>query len=325
MANFKAIVKGNMIKNLPISVEDIERAEKIYGPDIYALKGKTTRKSPKPVVNDTITIPKELLEKNYQVELCMDVIYVCGIPFLASIDKQVKYRSVVYLESKHSEDFYKALDMILRKYNKAGFVVNLIHCDREFKPLMNEVIDNMEKVVMNYANSLDHVPEIERHNRTLKERFRAKYHLLPYKNLPKTLVKYLVFEECRALNFFSAKGGISKEYSPMTLIENRNLDYKKHCLYPFGAFVQARDEPNPLNTMASHSLDCIYLRPVLDNVQGGHEVFNLQTKRVITRLHVTEIPVPQRIIKLVEELATQDKIKSFKFVLHSITGVDSML
>ena len=79
--NFKGIVKGNLIKNLPINVVDIEQAEQIYGPDLYAIKGKTTRKSPKPVVNDQIVIPSELIAKNTKLDLCIDVIYVCGIPF----------------------------------------------------------------------------------------------------------------------------------------------------------------------------------------------------------------------------------------------------
>ncbi len=149
--------------------------------------------------------------------------------------------------------------------------------------------------------------------------------MLPYKILPKTLVKYMVFEECRSLNLFPAKGGISKDFSPMTIIDRKSLDYNKHCMYPFGAFMQAKDEPNPYNTMASRTIDCIYLRPVLDNVQGGHELYNLGSKQVITRLTVTELPVPDRIIKLVEEIAKQDKMKSFKFVSCSIAGVENLL
>ncbi len=42
----------------------------------------------------------------------------------------------------------------------------MIHCDREFKSIMNKVIDNIDDVVMNYANPLDNVSEIEQSNRT---------------------------------------------------------------------------------------------------------------------------------------------------------------
>ena len=43
MENFKHVLHQNLIKNCPVMVEDVTIAEKIYGPDISALKGKGTR------------------------------------------------------------------------------------------------------------------------------------------------------------------------------------------------------------------------------------------------------------------------------------------
>ena len=42
----KMIVKGWMI-NIPVTVQDIVRAEKIYGPDVASLKGKTVKRKPR--------------------------------------------------------------------------------------------------------------------------------------------------------------------------------------------------------------------------------------------------------------------------------------
>ena len=39
MRDFKSMVRDNLIKNCPISMEDVTNALKIYGPDILA-KGK---------------------------------------------------------------------------------------------------------------------------------------------------------------------------------------------------------------------------------------------------------------------------------------------
>jgi hypothetical protein len=44
--DFKAIITMNAIKNLPVTINDINLAEKIFGPDIGALKGKTTLTRP---------------------------------------------------------------------------------------------------------------------------------------------------------------------------------------------------------------------------------------------------------------------------------------
>ena len=38
-------------QNLPVTVEDIEITEKIFGHDVYTLKGITTRQRPKLVVD----------------------------------------------------------------------------------------------------------------------------------------------------------------------------------------------------------------------------------------------------------------------------------
>ena len=67
------------------------------------------------------------------------------------------------------------------------------------------------------------------------------------------------------------------------IINGKGLDYNKHCKIPFGAFVQAHHEPSPTNTNESRTIDAIYLQPVEDNMQGGHKVFNLATKKIITR------------------------------------------
>ena len=52
--DFKAIIRMNTIGDNPVTTKDIDLAEKIFGPDIGRLKGKSTRQKPVPVVNDVI-------------------------------------------------------------------------------------------------------------------------------------------------------------------------------------------------------------------------------------------------------------------------------
>jgi hypothetical protein len=81
-------------------------------------------------------------------------------------------------------------------------------------------------VRMNFTNALDHVPEAERNNRTIKERVWAACHRLPYKALPRQLIRYLVTTQASQLNLFLAKGGISPYYSPRTILGLPVLDYE---------------------------------------------------------------------------------------------------
>ena len=69
--DFKAMLRMNMISNNPVTTEDINVAERIFGPDIGALKGKTTRRKPVQVIDDLIEIPKELIASQYAIKLCV--------------------------------------------------------------------------------------------------------------------------------------------------------------------------------------------------------------------------------------------------------------
>ena len=50
----------NAIKNNPVTIEDVKIAEKVFGPDVATLKGKSTRPKPRQMINDKIEIPKEI-------------------------------------------------------------------------------------------------------------------------------------------------------------------------------------------------------------------------------------------------------------------------
>lgn len=119
------------------------------------------------------------------------------------------------------------------------------------------------------------------------------------------MVKYMVLEATKQLNYFPNKHGVSKYFSPRMILHQENLDYNKHCQFTFGEYVQAHNEPEPSNTNAPRSLDCLYLRS-LANQQGGHELFHLQTNRVINRRDCTSVKLTPYVIRQVHELARQE-------------------
>jgi hypothetical protein len=167
-------------------------------------------------------------------------------------------------------------------------------------------------VRMNFTNALDHVPEAERNKRTIKEWVGVAYHQLPYKALPRRqLVWYSVTTQASQLNLFPAKGGISLYYSLRTILGIHPLDYDKHCAVPFGAYVQANHETNQTNSNAARTIDAIYLQPALI-LQGGHELYDLNSNRVITCARVSIIPVTDVVIKAIEQIAKKQGFKSLK-------------
>lgn len=309
--NFKSLIRMNAILDCPITAKDVKIAEAIFGPAIAALKGKSTRPKTKPVIKDEIKIPKEIKETHKDIELCIDIMFVNGMKMLTCIDRQIKYRIVIALMSSIQENLFKAIDEITRLYNSANFNIKIIYIHGEFKALMDQVKDELD-IEMNYTNAQDHEPTAKRNNRTLKERARAQYYRLPYKAISKVMIRYLVMECANKLNMFPVKGGVSEYYSPRVIMHETRLEYKKHCLIPFGAYVQGLQENDPTNTMEEQTVDAIYLKPN-NNHQGRHVLMDLQTGRVITWRKATEIPVNHMVIQTVERMAEADGITTLKF------------
>ena len=169
IADFKAVIRMNAIGNNPVTTKDIDLAEKIFGPDIGQLKGKSTRRAPVHVVENEIEIPRELIRSQQDLTLCIDGMKVNGLWFLTTISRNLYYRTAHYVRHQTPEVYQTALTDVIRVYNRAGLRVSRIHADNEFRAVLEPIRDVLE-LDINYANPQDHVPEAERNNRTLKER-----------------------------------------------------------------------------------------------------------------------------------------------------------
>ena len=106
--NFKVLLRMNAIHNCPVMVEDVKIAERIFGPDMSSLKGRSTRRKPKPVRKDLVEIPTEITEKHRDIELCMDTMVVneCGmLTAICRSDSEVWYQLIPrhkVITTKHS-------------------------------------------------------------------------------------------------------------------------------------------------------------------------------------------------------------------------------
>ena len=121
------------------------------------------------MVHTEVAIPAELVVKYREIVLCMDTMHLCSEAFMATVDKTIKYQDCQSLRGQTEEDHYKALDKVLRIYNAAGFKIKTIECDNLYRSMMDKVKDEMG-VIMNYCNPDEHVLEVERSIRVIKER-----------------------------------------------------------------------------------------------------------------------------------------------------------
>ena len=91
--DFIQYIESNLIPNCPITTQDIQNAEFIWGPDLGSLKGKTVRSQPQAVHTQLYTIPLTIMEQYRNVTLSADVMKVNHIPFLMTISRHIKFGS----------------------------------------------------------------------------------------------------------------------------------------------------------------------------------------------------------------------------------------
>lgn len=84
--------------------------------------------------------------------------------------------------------------------------------------------------------------------------------------------------------------GVSECHSPQVMLSQENLDCNKHCVAPFGACAQVSHEADPTNANTLQTIDTVCLQPT-KNIQGGHEVMDLNSGHVVTCQKVAEILV----------------------------------
>ena len=143
---------------------------------------------------------------------------------------------------------------------------------------------------------------------------------------PKLMIAKGLSNVVRWLNAIPPKGGIHPAYSPRTIVQGKPTQYEHECQAKFGEFVQVPLDEDVTNTKATRTKDAVYLRP-LDSLQGGHEVYTMDTGKVITRKKIIgPLPAPPQVIKRVEAFAKRDGMKPNNVpVLHTYTssaGVD---
>ena len=304
-ADFITAVRNKMIPNTKVTVDDIKTAEAIFGKDLGAIKGKTTRSRPAPVVTDQMMLPPDLMENHKTITLAADIFFVNKIPFFITVSQHISFATGDRLPNRNSGTIVSALLRVVALYSKRGFIVAICNMDNEFECIKNLLMKRRHGIQLNICAPDKHVPEIERKIRTVKERIRSVSSTLPFEALPELVVVHLVMFCLLWLNFFPPSGGISPTLSPEAIVKGRGVDSKLHCRVPFGGYVQVQTPNEPTNNaLTSRTVGAIALGPT-GNSQGTYKFMSLVTGRLIKGTSFTILPMPSDVQEKVKELATK--------------------
>ena len=310
---FLSYIANGHVRNCPITAADAKRAQHIYGHDVAYLKGKRTQRPPLAHVPTTVfsPLPDSILAHHSTVTLCVDLFYVQKHVFLHCVSRKLGYRSSTPIPNRNRATLLHALQKILALYARRGFHITAIHADHEFECLKDSLASLHTlpawthlpgPITMDICTPNDHVKEVERSIRTVKETLRATVHGLPYKRLPRQLIRALVAFSTDCWNAFPLPGGVSSHLSPDTIVTGRpSRDYHSYLL-EFGSYALLTDRTT--NTPRSRAFGAIALTHT-GNQDNSYRFLSLVTGEIVTKApgYWTEVPISDAVIARVEAMA----------------------
>jgi hypothetical protein len=164
-----AALKNGAINNCKVLAEAFILAEKVYGKDNMAsFKGKTVKRA-SPIVR-TSDLLMELHNEIRDIVLCVDLFFISGLTILLSVRRKMNLLMVRYIACKERNSIKLALDKIISTYNSRRFTISAIVCDGEEAVAALRTNIEAKGITVNLTAKSEHVPEIERAGRQMKER-----------------------------------------------------------------------------------------------------------------------------------------------------------
>ncbi|KAG7361119.1 hypothetical protein IV203_036219 [Nitzschia inconspicua] len=207
------------LRGCPVTKRLIQIASDVFGPNLGSLKGKTVHRPSKHVQPHTDPVPPSILERHRDVILATDIMFVNKIPFLLTVSCNLRFVTITDISNRQLATVEKELQKVVRLYELHGFRITSMLCDPEFEELRSVF------PLLNPCSADEHVPEAERMVRTLKDRIRSVYVTLPFRHIPRLMVKRLVANAVLWWNALPAPDSVSTVHSPRYLLVGNELTY----------------------------------------------------------------------------------------------------
>ena len=157
--------------------------------------------------------------------LVADVFFVNEITFLIALSCKIKFVTVKHIRTRTSTQLSNSLAKVCRLYVRTSYSVTVILLDMEFEPV-DAIMP--ETVTCNFTAAREHVGEIERKIRVIKERGRSTITTFPFKKCPcRALIELVYFVVLWRNAIPALETGISAIYSPREIITGMIMDYKR--------------------------------------------------------------------------------------------------
>ena len=134
--------------------------------------------------------------------------FINKIAFFVTISRNVKFGTSELITGQKAGVLMTAIKQVQDIYTKRGFKVDTLLMDGQFEPLRAPL--SGIGVSLNTVARDEHVPEVERWIRFIKERMRAIFNTLPFEHLPPRLIVEMVHNVVYWYNSFPSIEGYRK-------------------------------------------------------------------------------------------------------------------
>lgn len=308
------ISSGNVI-NEGTSVQDLERADDIFGPSVASMKGKTSKIQP-------TTMPLERPRSVVRGALTMhvDVVFMRAVPYLFAVTTPLGYLSIEVLTEKAtpvaSDDMerfvrstsalQKALFKMFNEYRAHQFAIEQLLTDNEggIQRLTSDI--QALGCVINPNGPGQHVALVEHKAKILKERRRCHIHHVPFA-LPLILELYLIRHCVYTMNMMPTKTR-GDHIAPAVDFFGRKLDSGRDLRFVWGDLCQAYNPNNTITNSDTARTDTCVLLLSTGNLNGSVKMMNLSTWKVVTRDQWKVIPYDHATVMQISQRAMADEV-----------------
>jgi hypothetical protein len=136
---FQGLVCMNLLKDCPITNNDIINAHKIFSPDLTNISGKTACWQPDHGHTEIVDIPQKILDNQKNVTLTTNVMFVNGVTSLVSSSRNINLTTIEHFPSHTADKLGFLLHRIINVYACMGFKVQMILMDNKFEKVRDHV------------------------------------------------------------------------------------------------------------------------------------------------------------------------------------------
>ncbi len=247
-----------------------------------------------------VAVPKELILAQEKVTLCINFFFINWKHiFLMTYSENICFTTNTHVVGRKVKQYWSFFKDIYMMYLKRGLKVVRIWADLEFLAVQELVNELLTHPAMVLAAQGEHVGPIEQNIWYSKEKIKSLRYMLPFAQVLKNVIIYMVFNATIAMNMFPRRGG-NNYYSPQAIMSGRGVSLQDLEI-PFGLYVQVTNATMPHNSMEPRTRGAIGLG-IMGNETGGCVLMALNTEKLIRRSHAKVIPMTAKIIARVNYL-----------------------